>query len=174
MNKLAPKDGNIDQLVIAFASIASNGLILSIGESTLKFCESILRGMDAMTRLVINLPDKCPPTDAENKLAMDLRVAVHRQTPEEFLKDISQHSLNLVILSGEEISPTVVEQLSMMVPAGGCILVPKTERLPADEQQKEFSDFHQTDVGDCLLFVKKPFQQENVRRGGRRARLEEV
>ncbi len=174
MKESAPKDGNVDQLMIAFASIASNGLILSIGESTLNFCDSILRGMDAMTRLVVNLPDECPPTEAENKLAMDLRVAVHRQTPEEFLKDISQHSLNLVILCNVEISTTVVEQLSMMLPAGGCVLVPKMGRILVEEQQKEFYDFHQTDVGDCLLFVKKPFQQENVRRGGRRARLEEV
>lgn len=174
MNKHAPKDGNTDQLMIAFASIASNGLILSIGESTLRFCDSILTGMDAMTRLVVNLPEECPPTDAENKLAMDLRVAVHRQAPEEFLKDISQHSLNLVILCSAEISPAVVDQLSMMLPAGGCVLVPWVEKSPADEQREEFSDFHQADVGECLLFVKKPFQQEKVRRGGRRARLEEV
>ncbi len=174
MNKLAPKDGNVDQLMIAFASIAANGLILCIGESTLKFCDSILKGMDAMTRLVVNLPDECSPTDAENKLAMDLRVAVHRQTPEEFLEDISQHSLNLIILCGAEISPTVVGQLSMMLPAGGCVLVPQRGISPTGEQLKEFSDFHQADVGDCLLFVKKPYQQEKIRRGGRRARLEEI
>ena len=127
-----------------------------------------------MTRLVVNLPDDSPQTDAEAELVMDLRVAVHRQTPVDFLKDISKHSLNLVILCSEEISPMLVDQLSMMLPAGGCVLVPKTEKFQTDEQQEEFSDFHQVNVGDCLLFVNKPFQQENVRRGGRRARLAEV
>ncbi|MCE2397398.1 hypothetical protein J4G02_23110, partial [Candidatus Poribacteria bacterium] len=170
----APKTRNVDQLMIAFASMACNGLILAVGESTLFFCSSILRGMDAMTRLVVNLPEDSPKSDAENELVMDLRVAVHRQTPVDFLKDISQHSLNLVILCNEEISPMLVDQLSKMLSAGGCVLVPKTENIKTEEQQVEFSDFHQVDVGDCLLFVNKPFQQENVRRGGRRARLAEV
>ncbi|MDE0310102.1 MAG: hypothetical protein OXI60_09770 [Acidiferrobacterales bacterium] len=164
----------VDQLMVAFASIASSGLILSIGESALKFCGSVLVGMDAMTRLVVNLPDESPLSDEENELSMDLRVAVHRQCTEQFLKDISHHSFNLVIMCHGEISPPACDQLSQMVPAGGCVLVPKNEDVRPDDQVMFSSDFHQADAGDCVLFVKKPFAQEKTRRGGRRARLGQV
>ena len=155
----------------AFASIAKSGVILTVGESSLSFSNSILEGMDAMSRLVVNLPQNSPQTDFETGLESDLRVAVHRQTPEEFLADINHHSFNLVVLCVEEVSSAVVDQVSSMVIDGGCVIVPNRGDIQIDEKQLQFADFHQVGLGSCMLFVKKPYQQERVRRGGRRARL---
>lgn len=165
--------GNLDleKIMIAFASIANSGLILSIGESSLGCCASILKGMDAMSRMVVNLPPNSPENDLETELENDLRVAVHRQSAEEFLNDISHHSFDLVVLGLEEISPTIVGQLASMVMDGGVVIVPKYNGMTDDGNPLLFAGFHHADLGACMLFVRKPFKQEGVRRGGRRARL---
>ena len=174
MNDFSSENRNFEKIMTAFESIANNGVILTVGESSLSFSDSILKGMDAMSRLVVNLPQNSPQTDFEAGLESDLRVAVHRQIPEEFLTDINHHSFNLVVLCVEEISPTVVDRISSMVIDGGCVIVPNRGGIQMDEKQLEFADFHQVDLVSCMLFVKKPFQQERVRRGGRRAKLSGV
>ena len=104
-----------------------------IGESTLAYQRSILSGMDAMTRLVINLSPNASAMDIEESLVSDLRVAVHQQNPEEFLSDISHHTLNLVVLGYKEISIHLIRQIyAMLVEGGSVILLRSSQFLNAE------------------------------------------
>ncbi len=150
----------------AFASIARSGLILLIGDLPHSYKDTILKSMDPMTRLVVNLhPDSCED-DTDAQTLSDLRVAVHCQIPEEFLADVSQHLLNLVVTDAQ-FSQRLAEQITSMLVEGGCwVILNATERHAASTE-----DFHRVTIGTCLLLVKKTKLQSNVRRGGRRGKL---
>lgn len=150
----------------AFTSIAQSGLILLIGDLPHRYQEAVLSAMDPMTRLVVNLhPDSCE-SDTNSQATADLRVAVHCQVPEEFLDDVSKHLLNLVVTDAQ-FSARLAEQIARMLVEGGCWII-----LNTTERPKNLVDgFHQVTIGSCLLLVKKPKLQSNVRRGGRRAKL---
>ena len=162
---------NIDDLLKAFAAIAHGGLIMMIGESTLAYQRSILSGMDAMTRLVINLPPNVSAMDIEEPLVSDLRVAVHQQNPEEFLSDISQHTLNLVVLGYKEISIYLIRQIYAMLVEGGSVILLRSSQSLNTEIDEELCVFHSADMGSCKLLVKKSPKALKKRKGGRRARL---
>ena len=162
---------NIDDLLKAFAAIAHGGLILMVGESTLAHQRSILSGMDAMTRLVISLPPNVSSMDIEESLDSDLRVAVHQQNPEEFLNDISQHTLNLVVLGYKEISIHLIRQIYAMLVEGGSVILLRPSQSLSPELDEEICAFHSADIGSCKLLVKKSQQAPKIRKGGRRARL---
>ena len=171
MNSSRSDSQNIDDLLKAFAAIAHGGLILMIGESTLAYQRSILSGMDAMTRLVINLPPNTSAMDIEESLDSDLRVAVHQQNPEEFLSDISHHTLNLVVLGYKEISVHLIRQIYTMLFEGGSVILLRSSQSLNAEIDEELCAFHSTDIGSCKLLVKKSQQASKIRKGGRRARL---
>ncbi len=162
---------NIDDLLNAFAAMAHGGLILMIGESTLTYQQSVLSGMDAMTRLVINLPANVSAMDIEESLISDLRVAVHQQNPEEFLSDVSQHTLNLVVLGYKDISIHLMKQIYAMLVEGGSVILLRSSQSLNPEVDEELCAFHSADIGPCKLLVKKSQQTSKIRKGGRRARL---
>ena len=165
------RSSEFDRVISAFASIPSSGLILTIGVRSLTCCQAILDSMDTLTRLVVNLPQDSAKSEIETKLESDLRVAIHRQHPEEFLDDVQQHLLNLVILCGEDYSPSIVDRIAAMMQAGACMLVLKSSETQSIGNGAELAEFNQADIGDCILCVKKQYRPENVRRGGRRAKL---
>ena len=174
MGRLMSDADNTKDVLAAFASITRDGLILVIGESALTHCRSIVAGMHAMTRLVINLPQGAPATNEERELENDLRVAIHRQGTEEFLEDVKRHSLNLVVLGQADVSDAIVDRVSAMLYGGGSVVVLKRAGSAGENYRNAFQAFHRADIGSCELFVKRDEAQSKVRRGGRRARLNEI
>ena len=162
---------NIDDLLNAFAAMAHGGLILMIGESTLAYQRSVLSGMDAMTRLVINLPANASAMNIEESLISDLRVAVHQQNAEEFLSDVSNHTLNLVVLGYKDISIHLMRQIYAMLAEGGSVILLRPSQSLNLGVDEELCAFHSADIGSCKLLVKKSQQASKIRKGGRRARL---
>ena len=158
------------EIMKAFAAIVTNGLILLIGSAAKAYRDEIVSTMDPMTRLVINLrpqsADLTDPSDEET----DLRVAVHRQVPEEFLSDVRQHVLNLVVCDAD-FSKQMAKQVTEMLAPGGCWIILNTSSAADLNDQKLLSAYQCLNLGPCLLLVKKAATQSAVRRGGRRARL---
>ena len=137
-----------------------------IGATARKYQHAVLSAMEPMTRLVVNCDPQADDTSCSASEPADLRVAVHCQNPEEFLDDVSQHLLNLVV-TDDGYSERLASQITSMLVEGGCWVI-----LNASDDGRFTSGlFHPVNFGTGLLLVKKSEQQSNVRRGGRRARL---
>ena len=159
------------QIISAFSSIVNPGLILMIGEVAASHYRSALDGMGALSKLVVNLDLETPVTQAESEVALDIRAAVHRQNPQKFLKDVSHHSLNLVVVADDILEPGLCEQIIKMLVEGGCLMVLSTTHAEQSKITISSKFFYRLEFGSWTLFVKKAFQQPKVRRGGRRSRL---
>ena len=154
------------EVLQAISATVQSGLILLIGESAEQYHKDVISAMELTTRLVVNLhPESIPENSIEHNES-DLRVAVHRQIPEEFLSDVSHHFLNLVV-TGNEFSKQLSEQIQSMLVGGGCWVILDANVVP----ESCIEDFYKLEFGSCLILVKKNTQHAKVRRGGRKARL---
>ena len=162
---LSTANDTVDVLQAISATVQS-GLILLIGESAEKYHKEVLAAMELTTRLVVNLhPESIREYSAEHNES-DLRVAVHRQIPEEFLSDVSHHFLNLVV-TGSDFSEQLSEQIQSMLVGGGCWVILDAKIVP----ESCIESYYKLNIGPCLILVKKNMQNAKVRRGGRKARL---
>ncbi len=154
------------EVLQAISATVQSGLILLIGESAEEYHKEVLSAMELTTRLVVNLhPESIREFSVEHNES-DLRVAVHRQNPEEFLSDVSHHFLNLVV-TGSDFSEKLSEQIQSMLVGGGCWVILDAKMVP----DSCIEDYHKLEVGSCLILVKKNMQHAKIRRGGRKARL---
>ena len=170
MNDIAIKSENLINVLCAFVSLVQNGLILLIDKRSCEFSEEVVVSMAPMARLVVNLPTKTPPFEGESILKSDLRVAVHRQRPEKFLKDISQHKFDLVVCD-QQASAEIIERVSVMILPGGCFLALPVKGVPSTALNRFGDDFYPLEIEGCRLFVKRGARLEKTRRGGRSGRI---
>ena len=119
MTESSSEHNQIAQAVSALTSIVDPGLVLLIGEAAASHYRSALDGLGALSKLVINLDLETPVTDVESEIALDIRAAVHRQNSRAFLEDVSQHSLNLVVVADDVLQPELVKQIKQMLVKGG-------------------------------------------------------
>ena len=154
------------EVLQAISATVQSGLILLVGESAEKYHKEVLAAMELTTRLVVNLhPEGVRENSAEHNES-DLRVAVHRQIPEDFLSDVSHHFLNLVV-TDSDFSEQLSEQIQSMLVGGGCWIILNAETIP----ESCIESYYMLEIGSCLILVKKNMQNSKVRRGGRKARL---
>ena len=165
-NQRIRSDSGTSNALKAFAAIVRSGLILLIGATARKYQHAVLSAMEPMTRLVINCDSQADDMPCSVSEPADLRVAVHCQNPEEFLDDVSQHLLNLVV-TDDDYSERLASQITSMLVEGGCWVILNA----SDDGRYSSESFHPVNFGGGLLLVKKSEQQSSVRRGGRRARL---
>ena len=171
MPDLDPDFQKTQELLSAFASIARQGLILLTGESAFAYHAAVILGMDAMTRLIVNLHSDALQQPGEERLQADLRVAVHRQNPEEFLDDVSRHSLNLVVIGSDALTPRLASQIQNMLSDGGCLIVLQSREQMDPSILEQLNDCQVADILSFTLFVKATWRRPPVRRGGRRANI---
>ena len=153
----------------AFSATPRNGLILLIGDVASRYQHEVLSGMSLSTRLIVNLAPDSKSTQPSGIAETDLRVAVHRQSPEAFLDDVHQHRFNLVV-TDTDISDQLIGQIASMLLEGGFwVIVDESE----SGKVVSFSDqdFHrEIAIGCCQLLVKRVIKPSAQRRGGRRGR----
>ncbi len=154
------------EVLQAISATVQSGLILLIGESAEQYHKEVLSAMELTTRLVVNLHPESTPENSVEHNESDLRVAIHRQNPEEFLSDVSHHFLNLVI-TGNDFSEQLSEQIQSMLVGGGCWVILDAKIVP----ESCIDDYYKLEIGSCLILVKQNIQHAKVRRGGRKARL---
>lgn len=169
-NSLKQPKNEIDGIVPAFASMVRSGLILLIGNRAYRCRNAVISAMEPLTRLIVNLHPDSGESESEDASAHDLRVAVHRQNPEDFLKDVSHHSLNLVV-TGNEFSELLAQRITSMLLDGACWLILDVSDCAEIPKQVNADAFHSVSLGSGLLLVKKNKVQSAVRKGGRRTRL---
>ncbi len=170
MDDIAIKSRNLSNVLCAFISLVRNGLILLIEKRPCEFSKEIVASMAPMARLVVNLSTKTPPFEGESILESDLRVAVHRQKPEKFLKDISQHKFDLIVCD-QQASAEIVERVSVMILPGGCFLALPAKGATSTALNRFGDDFYPLEVDGCRLYVKRGEKPGNTRRGGRSGRI---
>ncbi|MYI88747.1 MAG: hypothetical protein F4082_00310, partial [Gammaproteobacteria bacterium] len=117
------------EVLQAISATVQSGLILLIGESAEEYHKEVLSAMELTTRLVVNLHPEGNREDSVEHSESDLRVAVHRQIPEEFLSDVSHHFLNLVV-TGSDFSERLSEQIHSMLVGGGCWIILDAKIVP--------------------------------------------
>ncbi len=154
------------EVLQAFAAIVRNGLILLIGDIASQYQKEVISGMDYSTRLLVNLHHGSARAISIDQNTSDLRVAIHQQKPEEFLTDIRHHLMNMVV-TDEDFSSQLAEQIESMLVEGGCWIILNAGALP----DSLTNAFYGINTGTCHILVKRNVQQANVRRGGRRSRL---
>ncbi len=159
-------NADFDRVLQAFAANARDGLILLIGDLAHRHRKVVISAMDPMTRLVVNIHPDSDEANTDSESESDLRVAIHCQVPEEFLEDVSQHLVNLVV-TDSDFSDRLARQIGAMLIDGGCWIILNS---PASCNHV-IEGFYRVNIGDCLLLVKKSKTLSGVRRGGRRARL---
>ncbi len=153
------------EMLQAFAAMVRNGLILLIGDVASQYQKEVVAGMDLSTRLVINLLQNSTDAGVGESMSSDLRVVVHRQSPEDFLMDVSRHPMDMVVTDAR-FSVQLAEQIKSILVAGGYWII-----LNADRTSELVDNaFFRLNLGAGLLLVKKPVPLANVRRGGRRSR----
>ena len=161
---------SIEEVLGAFSAIASDGLILLLGDTPLYYQKAVLSCMSALGRLVINLPEKSALEYTEDLSKTDLRVAVHCQDASEFLNDIKHHQLSMVVVQGQDANETLLGQVASMLPDGGVVLVIPSPKGRIPKLSNQSQTFCHASLGSCELFVKTT-QPNKSRRGGRKARV---
>ena len=169
-NTVEQHNSGVGEVVSAFVSMVRNGLILLIGDRAHHYKNDVVSVMDPMTRLVVNLYPDTTESKFQDHAEHDLRVAVHRQNPEEFLNDVRHHFLNLVVTDCD-FSERLAQRITSMLLEGACWLILNTSDFADVSERTARESFHVANLGSCLLLVKKTEAQSAVRKGGRRARL---
>ena len=154
----------------AFAAAIDPGLILIIGGKASHYCNTILKSMGVLSKLVVNLAPDTSRSEIDLIVESDIRAAVHRQRPIEFLSDVHRHNLNLVIIDEKKLSLKLAEHIEEMLVDGGCLIVLNAQKRLRSEMPILARDFYSLEIGADLLLVKKAYQQPTTRRGGRRRR----
>jgi len=161
---------SIEEILGAFSAIANDGLILMLGDTPLQYQKAVLSGMSALGRLVINLPEQSVRTRSEDLSQSDLRVAVHCQDSCEFLHDVKQHRLSMVVVHSQDINETLFGQVASMLLDGGVLIVISSANSDVADFANKAGTFRRANLGSCELFVKitKPLRS---RRGGRKTKV---
>ena len=145
-------------------------LILAIGKLPLAFGESILRGMDPMTRCVINLEPDTVELPQEQILQSDLRVAFHRQNPLDFLNDIGSHRFGVIVIDEYSLNDELANRSLEMLELGGFLIVLVHPDRQCSLELISTDECRSVLLGWCQLSVKIEKQEQRVRRGGRKAK----
>jgi len=100
------------------AASKPGGVLLQAGAGSAELAAWLIDGMDITTRLIVVVPGREPAALVEREVGDDLRVAVHRQDPLEFLADIRAHRLQMIVFDQPPPPELAAAALELVAPGG--------------------------------------------------------
>lgn len=159
-------DENLAQILRMQASTKDYGAIMTSGQSALPYVPWLVDGMIMSNKIIIHLASEDeglhPSIDAF--VESDIRISSHYQDQATFTTDISEHRLDILLLT-EEALPEIDNWLSILSDAGLLVLIASEEnRLTFIKQYGDDYFF----INDKHLFIsRKGLQHTKTRRRSR-------
>ena len=107
------------QLLRALAASKPSGTCLCLGAGAGEAAARILEGMDLSSGLVILVQGADEKAALERAIQRDLRVSVHRQDAQAFLRDVHAHRFDLIADSSEAERAAIARLALGLLRAGG-------------------------------------------------------
>lgn len=164
-------DERIGGLVRVLAASKTGGVALQLGRGTVEYASWTLDGMDILSRVIVNIPSQAPPP--HGLLADDLRVAVHVQTPAQFLADIHQHRFDLLVVDVAEVGARTARVALAMLRVGAFAVLLNVDEAAVKTLRAALAGDAVVELGaaaPCLLITRRAPEAKPVRRGGSRGR----
>ena len=171
-------DERIGAWVRLLAASKPGGTLLHVCAGTGELAAWIAQGMDLASRLVTLIDADRVAETVTATIAQDLRVTVHRQDPDDFLRDVQAHRFDLIVHDQVPDAARIDAAWRLLCP-GGLLMIPGLAMRPRDAAPtlRAAARTLESLDGACLcddegavLAAKRTPRPEPVRRGGRRAR----
>ena len=170
INGLDDFDENLAQILRMQASTKDYGAIMSSGKTALAYVPWLIDGMNMSNKLIVHLNSGDEALDAIVKASIesDIRVSSHCQNQTEFTTDISEHRMDLLLLT-EDALPEISNWMKLLSDAGLLVL------LASEDQREQLMQAHSDDyflINKAQLFIsRKGMQHRNKRRRGRQRKI---
>ncbi|HEY5657883.1 MAG TPA: hypothetical protein VIY27_08840 [Myxococcota bacterium] len=166
----APLAKPLGPLLHALAASKGSGTILCLGSNAGEAGAWILDGMSLSSGLVILVREPHEKAAVERELARDIRVSVHQQDAEEFLRDVHAHRFDLIAHLDAGEAPTVAQLALGLLRSGGFYVAGPTgealDALLADFAADAYSIAPLAGAADAVLVTRR----QQPRRPRRRSR----
>ncbi len=161
-------DGRVGSLLRVLAALNPNAVVLQIGAESLQYAPWVIDGMDITARLILNIDDNVPLAPIEPIFKNDIRIALHRQNPNQFLDDVARHRFNLIFVGMDSITDTLLERCVRLLSDDGLLVLDGAGG--ATSKSQPLVDCHYAHVHGVELITKVALHSKATRKGGRRAR----
>jgi predicted O-methyltransferase YrrM len=167
------------QLLRALATSKPGGTFLCLGADAGEAATRVLEGMDLSSGLVVLVQGADEETALERAFERDLRVSVHRQDAQAFLRDVHAHRFDLIADSSDGERAAIARLALELLRAGGLYVAsgagnalekifaqgaaasdPSTPQLRADA----FALARLDGSGDLMLVSRRPERPQPRRR----------
>ena len=168
-NEFIDFDERLAQILRMQASTKDYGAIMSSGKSALPYVPWLVDGMIMSNKLIVHLEQEEEPLNSiiNELIESDIRITSHYQNQRSFTSDISEHRLDILLLTEDALSE-IDNWLKILSDAGLLVLIAsKDSREKLINQCRE--DYFI--MNDSYLFLsRKGSQHRKKRRRNRKAR----
>ena len=160
-------DENLAQMLRIQAGTKDYGAIMTSGVSALPYVPWLIDGMAMSNKLIVHLNET---ENALNEITQklmetDIRITSHCQDQKEFTTDISEHRMDLLLLSDEAL-PAIDNWMKLLSDTGLLVFV-STAETRRELMQKYSNDYFCYDK-EYLFISRKGAQHNKVRRRSKR------
>ena len=166
-------DEDLAQMLRIQASSKDYGAIMTSGKSTLPYVSWLVDGMIMSNKLIVHLNSGEEELNkiTQKSMESDIRITSHCQDQKEFTTDISEHRMDLLLLT-EDALPEIDNWMKLLSDAGMLVFIGKPEAR--NKLLQKYSDDYFCFDKNHLFISRKGSQHQKVRRRSRQRKVVKI